>query len=318
MATAPRRYRSRGFTLVELLVVIAIIGILAALLLPAISRAREAARRTQCISRLRQLGSAMTQYHDTLRSLPSGWVAGWNRRVLSEADDPGQDRELGMWEALPYRSSPNHWSGLSFLLPYMDQPNLNPDFRVPPTHVANFTVVGVSISSYLCPSAHDEPTSDVNTLTTGYSYLRGRSDYRFNMAAGLQEGHPANPSGRDTIEYGIFDNGLHYLNSSIGLGTADIPDGMTHTISMGESLLGYWPDGEHCCVRTLYLREIGWTHPNYPDLKIYWDSMHGDVVNFLFADQAARSLARNIDMRVLERAMTRNGKEMLQDSDLGF
>lgn len=314
MASGLKRHPSRAFTLVELLVVIAIIGILAALLLPALSRAREAARRTQCISRLRDIGQANTQYHDTQRSFPPGWLAGWDRGVLS--DDP--NRDLGMWEALPYRSSPNQWGGLSLILPYMGQANLRPDFRLPPTHVANFTAVGVGIANFLCPSAHNESVPELNELSTGYKYFRGRSDYRFNMAAGLRNGHPANPTSQDTLDYGIFDNGLHYLNSSIGLGTADIPDGETHTISMGESLLGYWPDGEHCCVRTLQLRPIGWTPPGLPDLKIYWDSMHSDVVNFLFADGAVHSLARNIDTVVLERAMTRNGREMLQDTDLGF
>jgi len=89
-----KQTRSRGFTLIELLVVIAIIAVLIALLLPAVQQAREAARRTQCKSNLKQIALALHNYHEAFSVLPFGKGASYGggrpslRSLVAACDDP--------------------------------------------------------------------------------------------------------------------------------------------------------------------------------------------------------------------------------------
>ncbi len=141
--SAPTR---RGFTLVELLVVIAIIGVLVAMLLPAIQAAREAARRSSCGNNLHQIGIALVNYHDTNKALPPAGC-------------------------YPIGGTDDNWSVQARLLPYLEEQNLENliDWKRP--YNVQPAVAQARIATYLCPSElRDEPRPDSSLTHYPLSY----------------------------------------------------------------------------------------------------------------------------------------------------
>lgn len=193
-----RTSKSAAFTLIELLVAIAIIAVLIALLLPAIQRAREAARRTQCRNNLKQLGLALQNYSDTFSSLPPAVVI---------ADVGGRLVSGG-------------WSVHARLLPFLEQSGgynaVNFDFAY--DHPTNVTVAQMNVEVFMCPS-------DPDTLPYPHSFgLAGVTSYGWNMGDWYVWGG-ANPSGTN---YANRPRGAFFVNS--GVRERDFVDGLSNSM----------------------------------------------------------------------------------------
>ena len=299
--------RRGGFTLIELLVVIAIIGVLVALIMPAVQSAREAASRTQCINNLKQMGLAATEYHDSFGSFTGGWYC-----------DGTVDTNCAQTAAQSYM-----WSGLTGLFLKMELNNNYNEMNIflRTNDVANTTATRRTITAFVCPSNRKATTTASNDATITSKI--GPSDYRGNLAAGYVAGIQPTYSGKNTDPsnttdgntppgplLGIYDNGMTYMNSNVSI--ADITDGTSNTVLMGETLSGTWAEASSCCIRTTTDRLV-----NKP-IKIsgqtyytYWMSKHPGAVNFLRADGSVSTVTNQINKSVLVKMMTRSGGEAL-------
>jgi len=212
----------RGFTLVELLVVIAIIGILIAMLLPAVQAAREAARRTECTNRLKQISLAALNYHDTLRSFPGGTVMAW-------------------W--FPTRTPPGRGTSLFIhLLPYIEMNNLYSqwDFSDPDKAFTNFGGGLNSTSArgpmlLLCPSdpEHEDPLHYTQTIQ-GIPFDRYITVTNYAGNGGTRSYSP--DSGYLQTDGIFFMVGPYSepLPNQQPVRLADVTDGGSNTILFGE------------------------------------------------------------------------------------
>lgn len=315
-----------GFTLVELLVVIAIIGVLVALLLPAIQAAREAARRTQCTNNMKQIGLAVHNYHDARKELPPMRVDDhqptWSMLILDYME---QAQVKKLWD--------------NSLGCFYDQP-LNTRTAVidayycpSQSHDSRFTVVTPD-------SVHGHPRRDIVTLENGWT--GAISDYRSvsgstctinftddngtarQIVNGAYDGSTgayvdgAMPQAfRSKVYYS--DSNRRKLSSYQGqTSLKNITDGTSLTLMIGEasralsesshafngdSLPGY-PVGHSrpFCQRCTLSEEEGG--------DFGFGGAHPAVAHFVMCDASVQSLQRDIDLNVLDRMATRSGDDL--------
>jgi prepilin-type N-terminal cleavage/methylation domain-containing protein len=222
-----------AFTLVELLVVISIIGILAALLVPAVQAAREAARRTQSQNNLKQIGLGLHNYESALGKLPPGDVS---RISDPQAHSSTLDAPLG-------------WAWGAMLLPYIEQHALynQIDWRLSAWHPANVAATQSRVSTYLNPAASNfEGLTEVKDESGQRLARLSRSHYVANV--GQDEPWGYSPP---LVDWQRIASGPFYRNSKTRL--AEVTDGLSHSVFIGEhttisdkTWVGVVPGGKSC------------------------------------------------------------------------
>jgi len=198
---------NRGFTLIELLVVITVIGVLVALLLPAVQAARESARRAQCSNNLKQIGLALANYQSALRVYPFGVGGG---------GPPGNT--VNRWSAqsqlLHYLEQTSLFNALNFVgIPWL---NVNPVFGP-----MNQTSITTKIAGFLCPTDIDRIDDPLNTAHNNYRACAGTLPYNLK---------------NDSPDLTGRNNGGFWFQSA--LAPAQITDGLSMTAFFSERCLG--------------------------------------------------------------------------------
>jgi prepilin-type N-terminal cleavage/methylation domain-containing protein/prepilin-type processing-associated H-X9-DG protein len=324
-----RAAASRGFTLVELMVVIAIIGLLMAMLLPAVQLARESGRRGACINNLRQIGLAIHMYHDVNGAFPPGGIS------------PG-----------PCCSVESYTSWTIQILPFIEQKDLYNQYDQNETNesVANKAVRETFIGVYSCPSdiyrdvlavpasgpAHDKSASSsrkVMYMPGSYRGVGGKIDGTFD--------NPYRPSWDNNPFHkqlprrwrGVF----HVVDGNLRPETfAAVSDGLSNTLMVGEystrpskaitaangvSMRTFWAYTYGSYNRSDAMPESRTLLGDYDRCTLLggqlafwpcdraWGSLHTDTVNFLLCDGSVQSFPLVIDTKIFADAATIAGRE---------
>jgi prepilin-type N-terminal cleavage/methylation domain-containing protein/prepilin-type processing-associated H-X9-DG protein len=286
----PTRIPRRGFTLIELLVVIAIIAILVALLLPAVQQAREAARRSQCKSNLKQIGIALANYHDIHRSFPPGHGnSGWGAHLLPQLDQASLFDQLNVG-------------------------NIGLD-----TAVADPTMLAAMqnpLASYRCPS---DTAPALNTDQKVPSGASGNDDCTDATCQALATSNYVAANDSDNLEADDWNGMFGRVNPTAGCTNCTarctriqhLTDGSSNTIAIGERawklegqalqaavVFGTNGDDENDNNQGLnYVMATGGRILNDPcsTCDRGFSSMHTGGAQFLMADGAVRFVSENLD-----------------------
>lgn len=297
----------RGFTLVELLVVIAIIGVLIALLLPAVQAAREAARRSQCTNNLKQMGLALHNYADTTREyFPiSAWV-----------------KKHGMFV---------------HLLPFMEQETVYDKLDLTKSPYSDPLRGKVVISTYVCPSYPGQVVIDSSSVDSWfrgamrtYDGVGGRLTDKDGAAYPVMKvpGNTPCTSSGDLPMNGIFGMGFSRR-------MCDVTDGLSNTLAIGEfvhtddsrtdrswaSNLRDWMFGGDSSCGNMSVKALVWpinakVNRGAPHKVLYhylpMGSYHPGGASFLLGDGSVRFLSETIEMETYLSLGSCDGREAVQ------
>jgi prepilin-type N-terminal cleavage/methylation domain-containing protein len=291
-----------GFTLVELLVVIAIIGVLVGLLLPAVQAAREAARRIQCANNLKQQGLALLQYLDANRRFPPG--------TQQSPQAAGFSKFLWSGQMLPYIEGSSLYNSIDFQKEWDQPPNDLP--------------LQTSLSFFRCPSANAPDAVEHG--------LKGRIPGTYlACASGLiaRESGPGTLISDDRLD-GVFFEGSRVRD-------ADIFDGMSNTILVGEALfltnisgpdhhsmtqiIDHWYIASPTMGPNEFSEALGstaapinaWRNASsvfIEDVELGYSSRHTGLVQAVFGDGRVTSISESIERNTWRALGTRNQGEV--------